>query len=443
MTGVILQAQGASAVIETRSAAGDGGAAIHRGRFASGAGRIRRLLGVLREGEVAAGVPVADEARGTPQPTLADITDLVRSYTRSTPSPEDDGDDVDDAFDPDELLNRPVHDTSKRTVVRVSISDGAEAAAPGLQASAHRIVQEAFTNVARHVGRASVDVRVSVVGDDLVVRVTNGPSVDPPATQITGAGLGLRGMRERAEALGGTFIAGPTEQGGWEVRATLPLGRPAVAAATTSTVATRTRRRQRADSVTVSTPIRIVLVDDQELVRTGLAMILDADPDLEVVGEAADGAAAVEIVGRERPDVVLMDVRMPGVDGIEATRRIVDESADRPGDGPSVLMLTTFDLDEHVRDALQAGASGFLLKDAPAAELKAAIRTAARGRHVAGAVGHPAHGRAADVAPTQRPSRRGSHRRRSPTRSARSSNASPAASPTPRSARSCSSPRPR
>lgn len=128
-----------------------------------------------------------------------------------------------------------------------------------------------------------------------------------------------------------------------------------------------------------ASPIRIVLVDDQELVRTGLAMILDADDDLEVVGEASDGEAAVTMVGRERPDVVLMDVRMPGVDGIEATRRIVEQAVDLPGDAPSILMLTTFDLDEHVRDALQAGASGFLLKDAPAAELKAAIRTAARG----------------------------------------------------------------
>lgn len=128
-----------------------------------------------------------------------------------------------------------------------------------------------------------------------------------------------------------------------------------------------------------SSPIRVVLVDDQELVRTGLAMILGADPELEVVGEAADGDTAVDVVVRERPDVVLMDVRMPGVDGIEATRRIVEYSAELAGDGPSVLMLTTFDLDEHVHDALQAGASGFLLKDAPAAELKAAIRTAARG----------------------------------------------------------------
>lgn len=224
MTGVILQAQGAAAVIDSDPFRATAALRSIEDGSRSALVELRRLLGVLREGEEAAGVPVADEARGTPQPTLADITDLVRAYTRSTPSADDDGED-EDAFDPDELLNRPVHDTSKRTVVRVSISDGAESAPPGLQASAHRIVQEAFTNVARHVGRASVDVRVSVVGDDLAVRVTNGPSVEAPAAQIVGAGLGLRGMRERAESLGGTFRAGPTDEGGWEVRATLPFDR--------------------------------------------------------------------------------------------------------------------------------------------------------------------------------------------------------------------------
>lgn len=226
MTGVILQAQGAAAVIESDPQRATAALRSIEDGSRSALVELRRLLGVLREGEAAAGVPVADEARGTPQPTLADITDLVRAYTRSTPSADDDGED-DDAFDPDELLNRPVHDTSKRTVVRVSISDGAEATAPGLQASAHRIVQEAFTNVARHVGRASVDVRISVVADDLVVRVTNGPSVEAPATVITGAGLGLRGMRERAQSLGGTLEAGPTSEGGWEVKAVLPLDRAA------------------------------------------------------------------------------------------------------------------------------------------------------------------------------------------------------------------------
>jgi DNA-binding NarL/FixJ family response regulator len=121
--------------------------------------------------------------------------------------------------------------------------------------------------------------------------------------------------------------------------------------------------------------VRLLLVDDQELVRTGFRLILNAEPDLDVVGEAADGAAAVDAAAALRPDVVLMDVRMPGVDGIEATRRLGRLGSD----APRVLMLTTFDLDEYVYDALRAGASGFLLKDAPAAQLVDAIRVVAAG----------------------------------------------------------------
>jgi DNA-binding NarL/FixJ family response regulator len=121
--------------------------------------------------------------------------------------------------------------------------------------------------------------------------------------------------------------------------------------------------------------IRVLVVDDQALVRTGFRMILDAEPEIEVVGEAAEGAEAVEAVRRLRPDVALMDVRMPGLDGLEATRRIL--SAD--GSAPQVLMLTTFDLDEYVYEALHAGASGFLLKDTPPEQLVAAIFVVAAG----------------------------------------------------------------
>jgi DNA-binding NarL/FixJ family response regulator len=120
--------------------------------------------------------------------------------------------------------------------------------------------------------------------------------------------------------------------------------------------------------------IRVVLVDDQELLRLGFRMILDAEPDLEVVGEAGDGAAGVAVVAQTDPDVVLMDVRMPGVDGIEATAQI-----ERGPSAARVIILTTFDLDEYVYAGLRAGASGFLLKDAPPAELLAAIRTVAAG----------------------------------------------------------------
>jgi DNA-binding NarL/FixJ family response regulator len=120
--------------------------------------------------------------------------------------------------------------------------------------------------------------------------------------------------------------------------------------------------------------IRVVLADDQPLVRTGLRMILAAEPDIEVVAEAVDGREAIDAAARLKPDVVLMDVRMPGVDGIEATRAVTAEA-----DPPRVLVLTTFDLDEVVYDALRAGASGFLLKDAPEERLTSAIRIVAEG----------------------------------------------------------------
>jgi DNA-binding NarL/FixJ family response regulator len=120
--------------------------------------------------------------------------------------------------------------------------------------------------------------------------------------------------------------------------------------------------------------IRILIADDQELVRTGFRVILTAEPDLEVVGEAGDGRETIEAVASLSPDVVLMDIRMPNLDGIEATRRIATR-----GGPPRVLILTTFDLDEYVYEALRAGASGFLLKDAGADELIHAVRVVAGG----------------------------------------------------------------
>ncbi|KSW30154.1 MAG: response regulator transcription factor [Cellulomonas iranensis] len=122
--------------------------------------------------------------------------------------------------------------------------------------------------------------------------------------------------------------------------------------------------------------IRVVLVDDQAVVRAGFRVLLEDAGDIEVVGQAASGPEAVDVVARTRPDVVCMDVRMPGGDGLTATRRIV---ADRTGDLPAVLVVTTFDLDEYVFGALEAGADGFVLKDADPADLADAIRRLARG----------------------------------------------------------------
>ena len=118
--------------------------------------------------------------------------------------------------------------------------------------------------------------------------------------------------------------------------------------------------------------IRVLVVDDQALVRAGFRMILEAEPDVLVSGEAADGEQALAMAADSRPDVVLMDVRMPGMDGIEATRRLL---ADQSGPPVRVIMLTTFDMDEYVYDALRAGASGFLLKDVPPEQLVDGIRS--------------------------------------------------------------------
>ena len=126
----------------------------------------------------------------------------------------------------------------------------------------------------------------------------------------------------------------------------------------------------------MSDPIRVILVDDQELVRTGFRMILDGQPDIDVVGEAGDGRDGVTVAERLRPDVAVMDIRMPVLDGIEATRRIVKD-----GIAPTtrVLVLTTFDADENVIEALRAGASGFLLKDVTPVDFVAAIKVVAAG----------------------------------------------------------------
>lgn len=120
--------------------------------------------------------------------------------------------------------------------------------------------------------------------------------------------------------------------------------------------------------------ISVILVDDEPLVRTGLAAIIDADPGLEVIGEGDDGAEAIELVGRLTPDVVVMDVHMPGLDGLEATRRLMARQAP-----PRILILTTFDSDDYVVEALRAGADGFVLKRAQPAELIRAVHTVAGG----------------------------------------------------------------
>ncbi|MER7718035.1 response regulator transcription factor [Streptomyces flaveolus] len=161
----------------------------------------------------------------------------------------------------------------------------------------------------------------------------------------------------------------------------------------------------------MSAPVRVLVCDDQVLIRTGLATIIDAQPDLEVAGECGDGRSAVELAGRLRPDVVVMDVRMPVLDGIEATRLLAGAGVEHP---VKVLVVTTFNLDEYVYEALRAGASGFLLKDAPPDRLLHGIRTVALGaalldpevtRRLVGRYAariRPAAGRAPDIPLTPR-----------------------------------------
>ena len=225
-----------------------------------------------------------------------------------------------------------------------------------VELGAYRIVQESLANAARHAPGAPVEVVVAYEPTLLRLVIANGP---PPARSTLGrsstvradrrrhAGHGLTGMAERAAVVGGTWSAGPSPDGGFRV---------------TAVAADATRSR---------VMIKVLVVDDQSLVRQGFGALLDAQADIEVVGSAENGAEAVEAVRRLAPDIVLMDVRMPVMDGLEATRQLLALPMDPH---PRVIMLTTFDLDDYVYEALRAGASGFLLKDARADDLVQAVR---------------------------------------------------------------------
>ncbi|CAJ1412135.1 unnamed protein product [Effrenium voratum] len=196
--------------------------------------------------------------------------------------------------------------------------------------SAFRIIQEALTNVLKHAGpEAPTDVTLFAKNGWITIQVTNLGDNEGPFPQ---SGFGIAGMRERAELLGGSLKAG-------------------------------------------AMIIRVAVVDDQALVRGGFALVLGHQDDIEVVAEAGNGLEAVEAARNHRPDVILMDIRMPQMDGLEATSKIIEE-ADWP---VRVLILTTFDPDEFVYKALRAGASGFVLKDIPPEELVIAVRSVAAG----------------------------------------------------------------
>ncbi len=228
----------------------------------------------------------------------------------------------------------------------------------------YRILQEALTNVLKHAGAASVTVTiVERVGETTIEVVDDGRGL-AAAAKAPGSppGHGLVGMRERVALFGGTLEAAARVGGGFRVFARLRWSDTA-------------DHRSRLDDGAPMT-ITVVVADDQALVRGGFSVLLNSAPDIDVVGEAGDGAEAVEVVLRERPDVVLMDIRMPVIDGIEATRRII---ADERTAATKILIVTTFDLDEYVYDGLRAGASGFLLKDTRPDVLLDAVRVVADG----------------------------------------------------------------
>ncbi len=269
---------------------------------------MRRLFGIVRGNE--------GEAALAPQPSLAHL-DALLEQARKAGLP-----------------------------VEVTVEGERRVLPPGVDLAAYRIVQEALTNARKHARPARAQVAIRYERDALELEITN----DGRARRNgEGPGHGLVGMRERVALYGGELEAAPSAEGGYAVRARLPVEAE-------------------------SSVIRVLIADDQALVRGGFRMILEAQKDIEVVGEASDGREALAQARELDPDVVLMDIRMPELDGLEATRRLVS------GDGSArVLMLTTFDLDEYVYEAMKAGASGFLLKDVRPEQLAEAVRVVAAG----------------------------------------------------------------
>ena len=251
--------------------------------------------------------------------------------------------------------------------VELHVEGEAKPLPPGVDLSAYRIVQEALTNALKHAGPASAQVVVRYRPEEVELEIS-----DDGRGPVGGreGGHGLVGMRERAALVGGERRE--------RKRRRARLHRPRTAARMT---------------------IKVLIADDQALVRTGFRKILESEPDLEVVGEAGDGGEAVEASLLLRPDVVLMDIRMPRLDGLEATRRLAGQDAR--------AVLTTFDLNEYVYEALRAGASGFLLKDAPADQLVTAIRVVAAGEALLAPVHHQAPDRGVRAPPAlERPAGR-------------------------------------
>ncbi len=255
--------------------------------------------------------------------------------------------------------------------VLVKVSGTRADVPPGVDLCAFRIVQEALTNVLKHAGPARAEVDVDYRPGTVAVTITDDGRGAAAATVTKGGGNGLLGMRERVAVFGGQLTTGPQRGRRLPGGGHPALRHPALGASAVPRRGRRDRHRHRQRQL-----ITVLVADDQTLVRAGFRVLVDSAPDCRVVAEAANGVEAVDLAAEHRPDVVLMDVRMPELDGIGATRAIV---GDERLTETRVIVLTTFDLDEYVFDALRAGASGFLLKDTDPADLLAAVRVVAGG----------------------------------------------------------------
>ena len=240
-------------------------------------------------------------------------------------------------------VNSPGASATPASRSRLEVEGEPQALPRSTDLAVYRIVQESLTNVARHAGGAPAEVRIGYAGNGLRVVVSDSGKNAGPAN----GGRGLAGIRERVEELGGELDSRAGSGGRLDGRRHHPPAGPMIS---------------------------VVVVDDDQLVRSGVRMILETAPDITVTAEGVRRRRSYPLVSKSRPDVVLMDVRMPGTDGIEATRRLATMAPEC-----RIAILTTFEHDEYVFEALRAGASGFLLKRIPPDDLIAAVRTLASG----------------------------------------------------------------